>query len=158
MGRMIKKGGLMKKLGVIVVFIISLILIFSCAKTTKQCPTCNGTGKTMKSDSIFCKYEVVNAEVVNEGVFNPDYFVKVQVKNLSDADGNFEVTADFEYKDIGRHSEKASEYIRAHETKLITVHYDADKEADSYKYTVIPPKVIETKEEICPTCKGKGII
>ncbi len=140
-------------------FIAVCLVLCSCGGPKQiQCPTCNGTGKIQTSSNESLKFEVTEGNYKNNGVFNPDYFVYVTIKNLSDKGGNFKVQGIFTYKGIGDHIETTEEYIGAHSTKTVTIHYDADKECDNVTYNAIAPTAIITKEEICTTCGGKGTI
>lgn len=139
--------------------IAACLLLCSCGgPKTVQCSTCNGTGKIQSSVNEPLKFEVTDVNSKNTGVLNPNYFVYVTIKNLSDKGGNFKVQGIFSYKGIGDHIESTEDYIDAHATKTIVVNYDADKDCDNVNYNVVPPSAIITKEDICTTCNGKGTI
>lgn len=150
----------MERVFEILIFCIITINTFSCGGGSQQtrCATCGGTGKIQKSSQVPLRYEVVDAKWENKGVLNPDYYLYVTIKNLGSKGGNFIVNGDFVYEDIGAHKESTEEYIEARSTKTVVVRYDADKSCDKVDYQVIAPTVVETTEEICPTCGGQGVI
>ncbi len=134
------------------------LLIVDCAKKPKACPTCNGTGKITSSEERPLPAEIVECNVADRGVINPDYLATVTIENKGDKDGMFTVFVDFHYKDIGTHTEKGEVFVRAHSRATTKIRYDADKLADSYECRGESPVVIQTKESICPTCNGSGLL
>lgn len=110
--------------------ILFIILCVCGGPKQTQCVSCNGTGKIQSSSNEPLRYEVVESNYKNNGFFNPDYFLNVKIKNLSDKGGNFQVQGIFSYKGIGDHIETTEDFIEPHSTKTIVVHYDADKSCD----------------------------
>jgi DnaJ-class molecular chaperone len=146
-----------RRCSILIVACLTVLVVCGCA-SERPCPTCGGTGKVKTSTEAPLEYEVVKATNRDAGFFNPDYYVHVTVKNLSEQGGTFTVEAIFVYEGIGSHTELSKEYIPAHSSKEVVVHYDADKRCDSVRHRVTPPMGIKTIERICPTCGGRGII
>lgn len=151
-----------------------LIVMIGCQKETEKassstptqthsaaphkCAACDGTGKVRKSEEIPLPFKMVSFKVNDHGFLNPDYYAEVTLENDGDEDGTFTVYADFNYKDIGTHTEQADLFVKAHSTASKQIHYDADKRCDDAKCRVRAPVVIHTSESICPACNGKGLI
>ena len=131
------------------------LIILGCGP--KKCTLCGGTGKTSVSKQIQLPCEIISNKYENRGIFNPDYFAIVKVKNNGNQGGNFVITTSYIYKGIGKKDILDTVNIDAHSIITDTIHYDADKVADSFKTSVLAPIVVETKEQICPACGGKGM-
>lgn len=137
--------------------LLSLIMV-DCASKPKPCTTCNGTGKITSSEETALPAEIVECESFDKGVINPDYLVTVGIQNNGDKDGMFTVYVDFDYKGIGTHTEKGEIFVRAHSRAATKIRYDADKYTDRITCRAESPVVIQTKESICPTCGGSGLM
>jgi len=134
--------------------IISLALIFACGPST--CTQCNGSGKISSSRTEPLPFEVIKNSVVNNGFVNPDYFWHFKIKNKGDKAGTFSITCHYVYNDIGRKTVSGDLLIGPYQTEEITIRYDADKEADEFRYNITAPEVVVTDESICPACNGAG--
>lgn len=147
----------MRSNAVLLIFAVIIFLSFGCDKKPVTCTACNGTGKIIQSFEAPLPFDIVECKFTDAGLFNPDYYADITITNKGDKDGMFTAIADFIYAGIGEHSEQAEIFIRAHSTATKKIRYDADKRADKFGCKVNPPRVVQTKEEICPVCGGKGI-
>lgn len=148
----------MRKHTVFLIFVIVIFLSLGCEKKPVTCTTCNGTGKITQSFDAPLPFEIVECKFTDAGLFNPDYYAEITIANKGDKDGTFTAIATFLYAGIGEHSEQTEIFIRAHSNATKKIRYDADKRADKFGCKVKPPHVVQTKEAICPTCAGKGVV
>ncbi len=146
----------------IIIILLFVLLFYENPSFLKRqppiCHTCGGTGKITSSENVQLPCEIIKFNVVDNGVFNPDYVAEVTVKNNGDKDGVFTIMIDFNYENIGTHTKEDELFVSAYSQNTCQIQYDADNYADDVNCRVKAPIVIKTKESICPTCNGVGFI
>lgn len=121
------------------------------------CSVCDGSGYVYSDYEYYVEF-TSEGNVVNMGLFNPDYYYSVTVTNIDSHDGTFEAYVYAEDNGVKMWEDSKRFFIGSGGSHEFEFHYDADEEMDYFYKIVTPPTYTETVKSTCSQCYGTGKI
>lgn len=138
------------------VVIAFLLVLFSCGES--PCINCGSTGKISSSEEIDAPFELISDKLVDNGIFTNKYEWVFKVRNKSDKGGDFKIITYFIFDDIGKKEIQKNDYIASGQIVNFKFNFKTKSKPNSFKYKIIPPRIVVSNENICKKCNGKGKI